>query len=434
MLPVRGVKDALNAMKSRFGGPCSAAKVAVLAGVVTTSCPAAGHPSPLPPGVAARDPAPTTAEIAEIQRALGADTAAQSPPPTPSVPTPAPARASSLNLSVSLLADFALAAFSGENRQTGGHDPRQTGFNLQALEMAVSADVDPYLRFDANLVVGGEGLEIEEMYASTTALPLGLQVRAGELLTRFGRINATHAHAWDFVDQPLVIGKMLGADGNRGLGAEIAWLTPLPWYTEVVLSQTMAAGGATARSFYGDDDLGVKSPLDLETMIALKQFHALSPDWSLALGLSGALGPNATFRGARSHLLGADLYLRYRPITRQSTTIVSLQAEAITRRRETPVGVLADSGLYAQLVWRFAQRWAAGARYDFVSGAPDDYLDPDWDRARHRGTANVTFFPTEFSRIRLQGSADVPLWQRAPIYAAFLALEVAVGAHGAHPF
>lgn len=418
------------AMTSRGAVPCCAMKLAVLAGVVTASLPATGQPTAAPPA-----PALSAAEIAEIQRALGADKAA-APPSTAANPVPAPiARAvSSLNLGVSLIADFAVAAFSGDHWQTGGHDPQQNGFNLQALEMAVSADVDPYLSFDANLVVGGEGLEIEEMYATTSALPLGLQLRAGALLTRFGRINPTHAHSWDFVDQPLVIGKMLGADGNRGLGAEIAWLTPLPWYTEVVLSQTMAAGECCARSFYDDDDLGVKSPLDLETVIALKQFHALSPDWSLALGLSGALGPNSTFRGARSYLLGADLYLKYRPITRQSTTIVSLQAEAITRRRETPKGVLADTGLYAQLVWRFAQRWAAGARYDFVSGAQNDYLDPDWDRARHRATANVTFYPTEFSRIRLQGSADVPLWEQTPIYAAFLALEVAVGAHGAHPF
>src|SRR5262249_10207730 len=146
----------------------------------------------------------------------------------------------------------------------------------------------------------------------------------------------THPHAWDFVVQPLVIGKMLGPDGNRGLGAEVSWLTPLPWYTEVVLSETMATGACCARSFYGDKDLGVKSPKDLETMIALKQFHALSSNWSLALGLSAALGPNPTYRGAESYLLGADLYLKYRPITRESSTIVSLQAEGISRRRDTP--------------------------------------------------------------------------------------------------
>jgi hypothetical protein len=420
---------------------------AVLAGVTAAALPAAAQtppPTPQPPPAAQQPPAAapeappvSAADLAEIQKALGADKAAAPPQKPPEIPIPQPvARAvSSLNPAISLIGDFALAAFSSDKHmQGGGHDPYQNGFNLQALEMSVSADVDPYFRFDSHIVFGHDGVEVEEAYATTTALPGNLQVRAGQFLTRFGRINPTHPHAWDFVDQPLVIGKMLGGDGNRGLGAEISWLTPLPWYTEIVLSETMATGECCARSFYGDKDLGVKSPKDLETMIALKQFHALSSDWSLSMGLSAALGPNPTCRGAESYVLGADLYLKYRPISRQSATMVSLTAEALTRRRQTPNGTLSDSGLYAQVAWRFAERWMTGARYDYASGVRGDYLDPDWVSARHRATADLTFFPTEFSRLRLQGSADVPTWQKTPIYAAFLALEVAVGAHGAHPF
>src|SRR5262249_28787679 len=155
-----------------------------------------------------------------------------------------------------------------------------------------------YFTFNANIAFDLDGVEIEEAYAATTALPASLQIRAGEFLTRFGRINTMHPHQWDFVDQPLVIGKMMGPDGNRGLGLEISWLTPLPWYVEVVLSETMAGGACCNRSFYGDDDRGVESPADLETMLAIKQFHALSNDWSLSLGLSGAAGPNPTARDA----------------------------------------------------------------------------------------------------------------------------------------
>ena len=150
--------------------------------------------------------------------------------------------------------------------------------------------------------------------------------------------------------------------------------------------------------------------------------------------MSAAVGPNPSSPTAESLVVGADLYLKYRPISRQSHTVVSLQAEALTRRRETAAGVLADSGLYAQLVWKFAERWATGARYDFATGVANDALDPDWTGDRHRATADLTFFPTEFSRLRLQGSADVPTWLPEPIYAAFLGLEVAVGAHGAHAF
>jgi hypothetical protein len=63
-----------------------------------------------------------------------------------------------------------------------------------------------------------------------------------------------------------------------------------------------------------------------------------------------------------------------------------------------------------------------------------DQLDPEWDDARTRVALNLTFWPTEFSRLRLQGSADMPEWENEPVWAAFLALEVVTGAHGAHAF
>lgn len=397
----------------------------------------AASAQPTAPPLTTTTTPPPPDELRELEKALAADKAAAAqatPPSAPGVPAVVSQAGASANLALAFIADFALAAFSkDENLQTGGHDPKENGFNLQALELSASADVDPYFKFDANIVFGEE-VEIEEAYATTLALPGSLQIRAGQFLTRFGRVNATHPHRWDFVDQPLVIGKMLGPDGNRGLGVEVSWLTPLPWYVELVGSLTQATGACCARSFYGDDNPGVRGPQDLEAVLALKQFHALSDDWSLATGLSAALGPNPSSRDAETTLLGADLYLKYRPISRESSTVVSLQAEAITRRRDSPTGTLSDTGLYAQLFYRFAPRWATAARYDFGSGVVADPLDPAWTSARHRGSAELTFYPTEFSRLRLQGSADAPSPHATPIYAAFLALEVAVGAHGAHQF
>ena len=65
--------------------------------------------------------------------------------------------------------------------------------------------------------------------------------------------------------------------------------------------------------------------------------------------------------------------------------------------------------------------------------APDS-LDPEWDASRSRVALAFTFWPTEFSRIRAQGSMDAPGWEERPRFAAFLAFEVVVGAHGAHSF
>ena len=64
----------------------------------------------------------------------------------------------------------------------------------------------------------------------------------------------------------------------------------------------------------------------------------------------------------------------------------------------------------------------------------DPFLDPRWTANRHRVSANVTLFPTEFSRVRLQGSVDAAGWLPKPTYALMLACEFSIGAHGAHKF
>jgi len=415
--------------------------------------PDGGTPSPGEPvdaGTAAPDSS-SAQETAEIEAALKADAEAAAVTPSsqaaPSQPVPAQGIAGvlqSLNPDLSFIADIALAAFSEkENLQTGGHDPNRTGFNLQQLELAIGSSVDPYFRFDANIVFSQEGVEIEEVYATTLALPFGLQARTGQFLTRFGRQNATHPHSWDFLDQHFALGRVFGAENNRGLGAEVSYLTPLPWYVELSGSVTEAGGEATARSFYGPQDLGVSSPLHFQTTGTLKQFFEPSESLSVLWGLSAATGPNSSGRGNRSDVYGTDLYIKYRPLAGGATTILSLQTEWFYRRRQIPRDLLSDFSGYAYLFWRFEQRWATALRYEYGSPAQtldgalaelDDPLDPEWTADRHRFSANVTFWPTEFSRLRAQVSADYPRWRSTPIYAAFLAMEFSIGAHAAHKF
>ena len=209
---------------------------------------------------------------------------------------------------------------------------------------------------------------------------------------------------------------------------------PLPWYVELSAAVTGASGDATARSFFGGaDDDHVQGPQDFQYTAAAKQFFHLGEDWSLFVGLSWATGPNATGQGNRTDIYGADLYLKYRPITHGSYTEVSLQVEWMLRRRQVPSDVLQDQGMYAYMLWRFARRWAAAARYEVVGGLEHDPLDAKWTETRQRLSANVTFWPTEFSRLRLQYAYDLPGW-RAGYHAVILALEFSVGAHGAHKF
>jgi len=381
-------------------------------------------------------------DLEEIERALAADVAAKEKEQEES-PRSAGFSLQSLNPDLAFIADVAVAYFSSdEPLQTGGHDPRRTGFTLQQLELSAYKAVDPYFSFNANLVFSEFGVEIEEAYATTLSLPWRLQARVGQFLTRFGRINNTHPHQWAFVDQPFAIGRVFGPEGNRGLGAEVSWLSPLPWYVEVFGSVTDAQGAESARSFFGASEGEVESPLDFQFTGAVKQFFPFSDDLSLLWGLSAASGPNSSGFRNRTDVYGTDLYLKYRPISDPANpTVISLQAEVLYRRRQVPDDLLQDVNGYAEVFWRFASRWGAAGRYEYGSPAWNldgdvvvDPLDPEWLANRQRLSANLTFWPTEFSRIRLQGASDVVGWRDEPTFAAMLNFEFAVGAHGAHTF
>ena len=105
--------------------------------------------------------------------------------------------------------------------------PGDRSFNLGESELTVAANVDPY--FFANVtasVTSDNEIEIEEAYFRTLALHDGLTVKGGRFFSGLGYLNEIHAHAWDFVDQPLPYGDdgggqpwMRGGDGwLLGLG------------------------------------------------------------------------------------------------------------------------------------------------------------------------------------------------------------------------
>ncbi|MFN7143585.1 MAG: zinc-regulated TonB-dependent outer membrane receptor, partial [Myxococcota bacterium] len=134
-------------------------------------------PSDAPSDPPPADPppaAPTAEDLAAIEAALAKDAEAAA---LPAPPTPTGAiRLQSLNPDIAFIGDIAFAYFTAdEPLQMGGHDPTANGFTLQQLELSVSKSVDPYFRFDSNIVFSLEGVEVEEVYATTLALPGRLQ-------------------------------------------------------------------------------------------------------------------------------------------------------------------------------------------------------------------------------------------------------------------
>ena len=339
-------------------------------------------------------------------------------------------------MDLSLIFSGAMSYFSAEEPLAlGGHDPPKTGFTFQQLELHMAANADPFFHFQTNVVFNPSEVEVEEAYATTLAMPGNFQMRAGQFLTRFGRANATHLHAWHFVDQPLIFGKMFGSEGSRGLGVETSWLSVLPWYAEVVVSLTNADGDCCARSFVGDEDVPIKTPKDLLLTLAFKQFFPLDLDWSLMVGISSQVGPHSSGKDHRAEIYGADLYVRYKPTEQTERTSLSLQTEVLWRRRQILDDVLVDYGGYTQVVYDLNQCWGTGIRYEYVTGVQDDPLDPEWFGNRNRWAFEVTYRPSHFSQLRLQTGYSSHAQQIAEdVWSVVVALEVMTGAHGAHTY
>lgn len=429
----------------------------------------------------------------EFMKALGGEEKKAAPlAPPAAAPAGAGAPLNLIEFSLDLLSTGGVSSVrESEMRrlEAGGHDPKNRGFTAQNVELTAGGVVDPYFRGDANIVwqiteEGETSVELEEVYLTTLSLPAHLQVKGGQFFTAFGRLNPIHPHAWDFVDQPVVGARLLGHDGVRNPGVQLSWLTPLPFFTELTGS-VQDAHGETAASFRGvpgDAVAGrtlvnrdVRSAADLLYLARLKTSFDLSDELTIVPGTSALFGPNASAFDARTQIYGVDLYAKWKPLTNdQGWPFVSWQTEAMLRRYEAgPVvvndvdddglanGSLADGtvgvgretlhdwGLYTQVVWGFARPWVVGVRYDYAAGEGGRYdllpglgvdrrydsdLDPLRDR-RHRVSTVLTYYPSEFSKLRLQYAYDnASFLDEAFAHSAWLQFEIQFGKHGAHKF
>ncbi|MFI5291056.1 MAG: hypothetical protein ACHQ17_15455, partial [Polyangia bacterium] len=86
--------------------------------------------------------------------------------------------------------------------------------------------------------------------------------------------------------------------------------------------------------------------------------------------------------------------------------------------------------IYSDLVWQTARRWYLGVRGQILGIPSGDNVQREYG-----ASASITWALSEFSRVRVYGEVNFPEAPRQPINgAAFMQLEAAIGAHGAHPF
>jgi hypothetical protein len=460
------------------------------------------------PTTAAKAPtgeaAPPSAALDAAVGALASPASQTQPAPTSTVPSALAARRIGnaqiklLDLSFDTLAavggstvrDAAIAQLQG-----GAHDPKRRGFTLQQAELSFAGAVDPYFNAEAHVVFTPGHVELEEAFFTTTSLPWNLQLEGGYFLTEFGRINPTHSHAWEWVDQPVVNTRMFGPEGLRAPGARLGWLAPVPWFAELHVGVQNANEGEKTLSFLADEAVGGRPAVKTSTgsvkdLLYLARWNN-SWNWSdsltTVLGVSGLFGPNSTGADGRSYVYGADMMWKWQPPDHfRGWPFVRWQTEVMRRdyvadrfvagtEVEPPAddhghdhGALRladeddehddhdehddeelgdlpgdryhDWGLYTQLLWGFRPGWAAGLRYEYATGSGPsvsdggrqaDFLRDD----RHRVSPLIIWQPSEFSRIRLQYDFDhADFLPSGDAHSLWLAFEVLYGAHPAHQY
>jgi hypothetical protein len=369
-------------------------------------------------------------------------------------------------MNISLDGLFALAYSSAKDLdhiEVGDHDPQQRGFNARNIELAFDGAVDPYFEGFANIVFKLDNdneteVEVEEAFMQTTSLPFNLQLKGGQFFAAFGRLNPTHPHTWDFVDTPLVNGLFLGPDGLRGVGAQGSWTLPLPWYSQLIFA-SQNGRGSTGFSFRNPGDNGMffdrittdREARGLQDFVWIPRFENsfnLSDTQTVLAGVSGAFGSNETGADSRTQIYGADLLYKWKSARAEGGfPFVKWQTEFMYRRFQAGRGAdesfpvaetFHDWGLYSQVLWGFKKGWVVGIRGDYVHMQDSQFTD-DLDRqSRWRLSANLTWYPTEFSKIRLQYNQDFLeenfFLSAREVESVFLQWEFILGSHGAHKF
>jgi hypothetical protein len=342
--------------------------------------------------------------------------------------------------------------------------------------------VDPYLDGEMHTVMfidpidGSTAVELEEAFMTTRSLPNGLQLKAGQFLSEFGRMNPTHPHAWAWLDAPLINVRVFGQDQLRCPGARLSWLLPVSWFSQLYFA-VQNANGETVNSFLASPavfavrpiggrpfvDVTVRSLADmLYTVRWENSWTACCEEVTWLAGASGAFGPNCTGRGGDTQIFGLDLTRKWKPEKNERGWPFTIwQSEIIVRRYQAdgavvanpasppsplfvPGGTLADWGFYTQYLYGFKPQWAAGLRYEYVWGTGaslnNDYVpvsrneDPFRDD-RHRLSPLLAWYLTEFSRFNFQYNFDYAEHLPGKTASSFwLGAEFMLGSHPAHKF
>jgi len=346
-------------------------------------------------------------------------------------PAPSAAQAPAM---ISNLANPAIgmnALFSG---QAAHNIDRPYGLQFDQAEISVISVVDPYWTFTSNIVfLPDHTVDPEEAWVRSTNIP-SLQLKLGKLRGTFGKHGLLHTHAFPFIQAPVVMANTIGEEGFKDAGIEAAWLTPLPWFSE------LTGGVYQAVRVDGDHPLDLGSDRHDNTPFLghFKNLLDLNDATTLEIGQSVLQGRGAD--GNRHDAYGADVTVRNVPARDSNRRGWTLQSEYI-QKGSSVGGAYAreQDGGYVSFQCRLSQVWWVGVRGEQARRSFTDF-QVDGTGAPvpgtvHRASVNVAWTPSEFSFVRLEyshatGGAGIhPTDDRLMVQ-----LSYTIGYHPAHAY
>lgn len=330
------------------------------------------------------------------------------------------------------------------------------GFSLKESELGIAANIDPDFRGVATLaLVPAGGVTVENAFVQTSTPGHGLNLKMGRFFSGLGYLNEQHAHAWDFVDQPLVYRAFWdNQTGEDGLQAK--WLAPTDIYLELggeigrgrgypgTDRNKNGTGSAVLYAHIGDD-IGFEHSWQAGVSLhQTRRVNAISPDAANPLLSDSFSGDSRT--------AGVDLVWKYAPNGNTASRYLKVQGEYF--RRQTS-GLLSydivglnitdrysntQSGWYLQGVYQFMPHWRGGLRYDRLDPGTANVgllnaanIAANFGYLPSRTSVMLDYSPSEFSRLRLQLARDLSR-QGLPDNQVFVQYIMSLGAHGAHQY
>ncbi len=352
--------------------------------------------------------------------------AAAPQPEIVSSPVSRPAPAGQIGASmpeIGVVADFVATASESKSDLEGNNR-----LAAREVEIVVGGYVDPYSRMDATLAFSDfEEAALEEAYLTRWGLPFDLTARVGRFSPRAGKQAALHRDSLETVDEPLVIRNFFGAEGYRRSGVDFARALEGPAGLFIEPSVGILEGGiGEGGNLFGETR---RRP----TFIShLKTAKDLTDSSNLELGLTHMVGSKDADAAFEVNMLGADAtYInRLNGVNRlklQSEFFLQHRDEAFSIDDTTGENTQFDRnpwGAYALAEYKFAPRWAIGARADharIVDAAAPRHADQGY-------SGFLTFFQSEWARWRLQFRHEDRASEKAED-AVFLQGTFALGTH-----